>query len=60
VAPDAISVIAVTRSEIVGVLKRIAREPLTFGATEWFGLETVGSEILDLLPPKSMESRTKT
>ena len=37
--PDVISVIAVRRSEVIGALKHINRDPLSFGKTEWFGRE---------------------
>ena len=39
--PDVISVIAVRRSEVIGALKHINRDPLSFGKTEWFGRENL-------------------
>jgi hypothetical protein len=52
--PDALSVIAVTRTDIIGALQRIQRAPISFGEPEWFGRENVDDEILDLLPPKAL------
>ena len=51
---DVISVIAVRRSEVIGALKHINRDPLSFGKTEWFGRENVDDAVIDLLPPKSL------
>jgi len=52
--PDAISVIAVTRSEINGALQRIQRMPARFDDPEWFGRENVGDEVVNLLPPRQL------
>ena len=52
--PDVISVIAVRRSEVIGALKHINRDPLSFGKTEWFGRENVDDAVINLLPPKSL------
>ena len=37
-----------------GALRRITREPISFGEIEWFGRENVDDEILALLPPCSL------
>jgi hypothetical protein len=51
---EGISVIAVSRTEILGALQRIKRSPLTFSEPEWFGREHVGKEMIDLLPPPTL------
>lgn len=53
IAPDAIAPIAVTRDEVSGAL-RITRIPIGFAESEWFGRESVGDEIVSLLPSRSL------
>ena len=54
IKPDAISVIAVTRSEVTGALQRIHRLPARFDAPEWFGRDNVGEDVIALLPPRQL------
>jgi hypothetical protein len=54
IEPDAISVIAVTRSDVVGALQLIHRKPFRFEAPEWFGRDNVSDEVLALLPPRHL------
>ena len=54
IAPDAIASIAVTRDEVIGALRRITRTPIGFAEAEWFGRESVGDEIVSLLPSRSL------
>ena len=54
VGPEAISVIAVTKSDVIGVMQRINREPLGFDPPVWFDRENVGDEVVALLPPKEL------
>ena len=54
IEPNAIASIAVTRDGVSGALRRITRKPLMFASHEWFGRETVGDEIVALLPPRSL------
>ena len=53
--PDAISVIAVTRANATGALRRIQRQPLFFEAVEWMGRESIGEEMVSLLPARAVE-----
>jgi hypothetical protein len=50
--PDAISVIAVTRSDVIGAVQRITRSPLTFSKPQWLNRGEFAEEIVSLLPPK--------
>ena len=52
--PDAISVVAVARSDVIGALQRVHRDPVRFDPLEWFGRENVGDEVIDLLPPREL------
>ena len=54
IEPDAITACAVTRDDVTGGLQRIRRTPLGFEEVEWFGRESVGDEVLQLLPPRMM------
>ena len=54
IEPDAITACAVTRDDVTGGLQRIRRKPLGFEEVEWFGRESVGNDLLTLLPPKVM------
>ena len=54
IEPDAICAIAVTREGAIGALQRITRTPLSFAEPEWFGKESIGDELLGMLPPKMM------
>jgi hypothetical protein len=54
IKPDAISVVAVTRSEVAGALQRIQRPPARFDDPEWFGGENVGQDVIALLPPRQL------
>jgi len=54
ITPDAITACAVTREDVTGGLQRIRRKPLGFGEVEWFGRESIGDDVLQLLPPRVM------
>jgi hypothetical protein len=54
IEPDAISAIAVARSDVTGALQLIHRKPFRFEAPEWFGRENVSDEVLALLPPRQL------
>jgi hypothetical protein len=54
IEPNAISVIAVARSDVIGSLQRIHRDPVRFDPLEWFGRESVGNEVIDFLPPREL------
>jgi len=54
IEPDAITACAVMRDDVTGGLQRIRRKPLGFEEVEWFGRESVGNDLLTLLPPKVM------
>ena len=54
IEPDAIVTVAVTRDGASGALRRITREPISFGEIEWFGRDNVDDEVLALLPPRSL------
>jgi hypothetical protein len=51
---DAISVVAVTRADAIGALQRIYRNPLSFDPPEWLGRESIGAEVIGLLPPRNL------
>ena len=54
ISPDAITACAVTRDDVTGGLQRIRRRSLGFAEVEWFGRESVGDDVLQLLPPRMM------
>jgi len=54
ITPDAITACAVTRDDVTGGPQCIRRKPLSFGEIEWFGRESVGDEVIQLLPPRTM------
>ena len=54
ITPDAITACAVTREDVTGGLQRIRRKPLGFEEVEWFGRESIGDDVLQLLPPRVM------
>ena len=54
IEPNAIASIAVTRDGVSGALRRITPKPLAFAAHEWFGRESVGDDIVSLVPPRSL------
>lgn len=57
--PDAICVAYVSRSERVLALRKISREPLSFGEPLWFDGSAIGEEVLQLLPPREVEIDAK-
>jgi hypothetical protein len=52
--PDALMVVKVTRGDVIAALQPIRRDPIRFGELQWMDRASVGDEIIDLLPPKSL------
>lgn len=52
--PDALFIAAVTRSEILGAIQPIRREPIGFKKVRWIPAEQIDDTIIALLPPKAL------
>jgi hypothetical protein len=57
--PHAISVILVTRTEVLRAFQRISRARLSFSDPEWLDRDEIGEEIVSLLPPKVLKITTE-
>jgi hypothetical protein len=53
--PDALSVLLVTRDQVVGTIQRIERIPLSFGEVQWLDRGGAAGELSALLPPKTLQ-----
>ena len=54
-SPDALTATLVTRDKVVGASQLITRNPVKFAQPVWYGPENVSNEIIELLPPKTVQ-----
>jgi hypothetical protein len=58
VAPDCVIAAAVSCDEVLVAARPILRKPLTVGPIEWLPKQSVGEEVVTLLPRGECEARS--
>jgi hypothetical protein len=52
--PDALTVVSVTRTDVIGAIQPIKRDPIGFGPLVWLDRHAIDDTIVSLLPPRSV------